>query len=204
MAVGGPPIVDLLVPAGEHAKGKATRPLSESKIPRDGLSAGTEAPRFRASAHRRRHGLPFGLPRPERGPRSSRPAVRSLSRASRRRFERFHKENPNFDVLLISRGDPAANRQKVKEHRLTMPVALQKRWEISKKYAMFATPIAYLVDERGIIARGFGHGAGRNPRDGFACGSGEARRGGDGLITVPQVPVVSWTHVPMTGPLAMT
>jgi hypothetical protein len=33
-----------------------------------------------------------------------------------------------------------------------MPVALQKRWEVSRKYALFATPIAYLVDEGGIIA----------------------------------------------------
>ena len=30
---------------------------------------------------------------------------------------------------------------------------LQQQWEISRKYAMFATPIAYLIDEQGVIAR---------------------------------------------------
>jgi hypothetical protein len=31
-------------------------------------------------------------------------------------------------------------------------VAVQKSWEISRRYAMFATPIAYLIDESGAIA----------------------------------------------------
>lgn len=151
MAVGGPPIVDLLAPAGTHAKGKATRPLSESHIPRDGLSAGTPAPDFElpllgggtvslAQYSGRRVTLVFTDP--QCGP--------CLELAPK--IEQFHRKNPDFDVLMISRGDPAANRAKVKDHRLTMPVALQKRWEVSRKYALFATPIAYLVDEGGIIA----------------------------------------------------
>jgi len=32
-------------------------------------------------------------------------------------------------------------------------VVLQQQWEISRRYAMFATPIAYLIDEAGIIAQ---------------------------------------------------
>jgi len=39
----------------------------------------------------------------------------------------------------------------VKEHGLTFPVVLQQQWEISRRYAMFATPIAYLIDEAGIL-----------------------------------------------------
>jgi hypothetical protein len=53
---------------------------------------------------------------------------------------------------MISRGEPRENRAKVKEHRLTFPVVLQQQWEISRRYAMFATPIAYLIDEAGVIA----------------------------------------------------
>jgi len=34
---------------------------------------------------------------------------------------------------------------------LTFPVVLQQRWEISRLYAMFATPMAYSIDEAGII-----------------------------------------------------
>ena len=52
---------------------------------------------------------------------------------------------------MISRGDPKENRAKVKEHGLSFPVVLQQRWETSRLYAMFATPIAYLIDEAGII-----------------------------------------------------
>jgi hypothetical protein len=32
------------------------------------------------------------------------------------------------------------------------PVVLQRQWEISREYGMFATPIAYLMDEQGMIA----------------------------------------------------
>jgi thiol-disulfide isomerase/thioredoxin len=56
-------------------------------------------------------------------------------------------------VVMISKGEPKANRAKVKEHGLTFPVVLQQQWEISRRYAMFATPVAYLIDERGVIAR---------------------------------------------------
>jgi len=55
---------------------------------------------------------------------------------------------------MISRGDVEENRRKVRQHGLTFPVALQKQWEVSRRYAMFATPIAYLIDEQGRIARG--------------------------------------------------
>ena len=54
---------------------------------------------------------------------------------------------------MISRGEPKENRAKVKEHTLTFPVVLQQRWEISRVYAVFATPAAYLIDEAGIITQ---------------------------------------------------
>ena len=52
-----------------------------------------------------------------------------------------------------SKGEPKENRCKVKEHGLTFPVLLQQQWEISRRYAMFATPIAYLIDEAGVIVK---------------------------------------------------
>ena len=60
---------------------------------------------------------------------------------------------PSSDVaiVMISRREPKANRAKVKELGLTFPVVLQQHWEISLLYGMFATPIAYLIDERGVI-----------------------------------------------------
>src|SRR6266851_2153471 len=59
---------------------------------------------------------------------------------------------PGVEVVMISRGEPRENRLKVKEHGFTFPVVLQQRWEISRLYAMYATPIAYLIDEQGVIA----------------------------------------------------
>jgi peroxiredoxin len=55
------------------------------------------------------------------------------------------------EVVMITRGEPGENRAKIKEHGLTFPVLLQEHWEISRRYAMFATPIAYLIDEAGGI-----------------------------------------------------
>jgi len=65
-------------------------------------------------------------------------------------LEKFHRQHPELELVMISKGEPKENRAKVKEHGLTFPVLLQQQWEISRQYAMFATPIAYLIDESGI------------------------------------------------------
>jgi hypothetical protein len=52
---------------------------------------------------------------------------------------------------MISQGEAEENRAKVKEHGITFPVVLQKQWEVSRDYAYFATPVAYLIDEAGAI-----------------------------------------------------
>ena len=60
---------------------------------------------------------------------------------------------------MIGRGEPKENRAKAKAHKLTFPVVLQHQWKISRRYAMFATPIAYLIDEAGVIAHDVAVGA---------------------------------------------
>ena len=67
-------------------------------------------------------------------------------------LQKFHREHPELELVMISKGEPKENRAKVKEHGLTFPIVLQQQWEISRKYAMFATPIAYLIDDQGVIA----------------------------------------------------
>ena len=62
-------------------------------------------------------------------------------------------------MLVVSRGELAENREKVRQHGLNFPVVLQKKSEISKLYAMFATPAAYLIDGEGIIAADVATGA---------------------------------------------
>jgi peroxiredoxin len=59
--------------------------------------------------------------------------------------------SPRVVVVMISRGEQKENRAKVNEHGLTFTVLLQRQWEISRLYAMFATPMAYLIDKDGVI-----------------------------------------------------
>jgi hypothetical protein len=61
---------------------------------------------------------------------------------------------------MVSLGDHQTNKSKVAEHELTFPVVLQRRWGISRDYAMFATPVAYLIDEQGLTAEDVAVGGG--------------------------------------------
>ena len=65
---------------------------------------------------------------------------------------RQHQAN-NLEVVTISRGGEEINRAKAKEHGLSFPVLLQRRWEISKEHAIFVTPVGYLIDEHEEIAK---------------------------------------------------
>jgi peroxiredoxin len=134
-----------------HQPFGGNRDLADSKIERNGLPAGTPAPGFRLprldggelslEAYRgRRVMLVFSDP--QCGP------CDQLAP----QLEQFHRRTAQIEILMVSRGDLEANRAKMAEHGLTFPVALQRQWEISREYAMFATPIAYLIDEAGIIA----------------------------------------------------
>jgi hypothetical protein len=52
---------------------------------------------------------------------------------------------------MVSRGTLEANRSKVSEHGLSFPVGMQHHWEVSRSYATFTTPSAYLIDEDGVL-----------------------------------------------------
>jgi peroxiredoxin len=54
---------------------------------------------------------------------------------------------------MIGRGDPEENRRKAEAHGFEFPVALQRQWEISKAYGIFATPAAFLIGPDGLIAQ---------------------------------------------------
>ena len=129
----------------------SNRSLARSKIKRDGLKAGTPAPDFRlprldgrgelalSDLRGRRVLLVFSSP--QCGP------CDALAPA----LQRFHRQHPELELVMISRSEPKENRAKIKEHGLTFPVLSQQQWEISRRYAMFATPVAYLIDEAGVI-----------------------------------------------------
>jgi peroxiredoxin len=137
--------------AQDPAKRFGNRSLARSKINRSGLKAGTPAPDFRLPRLDGRGELALSELRDRRVLLVfSDPHCGPCNHLAPQ-LEKFHQTNPNVSVVMISRGEPKDNRAKVKEHGLTFTIVLQQQWEISRKYAMFATPIAYLIDEAGVI-----------------------------------------------------
>lgn len=141
-----------------YARRGVSRSLAESRINRNGLPAGTRAPVFRLP---RIDGGELSL-EDYRGQRVllvfSDPACSPCNELTPK-LERLHRQSLDLEVLMISRRDRAANQAKVAEHGVTFPVVLQHHWEISRDYGMFATPIGYLIDEQGIIAKDVAVGA---------------------------------------------
>jgi peroxiredoxin len=128
------------------------RPVEESRLQRNGLPAGSPAPHFRlpllyggelALEEYRGRKVLLVFSDPHCGPCDQ----------LMPRLEREYRASGELQVLLVSRGEAEANRAKAAAHGLTFPVVLQRQWEISREYGMFATPIAYRIDEAGIIAR---------------------------------------------------
>lgn len=130
------------------------RSLAESRIERKGLRAGTPAPRFRLpdlqghfvslDDYRGRKVL-LVFSDPHCGPCDElAPHLASLYREQR---------NHGLAVILVGRGSEEENRDKAKKFGFEFPVVLQDKWKLSKEYGIFATPVAFLIAEDGVIAR---------------------------------------------------
>jgi hypothetical protein len=59
---------------------------------------------------------------------------------------------------MVARGDADENRRKADVYGFEFPVVLQERWNLSKEYGIFAVPVAFLIDEEGVIARSVARG----------------------------------------------
>jgi peroxiredoxin len=124
--------------------------LARSRLNRSGLKAGTVAPEFRLprlgggelalNELRGRHVL-LVFSDPECGP------CEELAP----RLQELHQRREDLQVVVVSRRGLDANRAKAAALGLSFPIVLQRQWEISREYGMFATPIAYLIDEQGIL-----------------------------------------------------
>ena len=133
------------------------RSLSESRLERNGLPAGTPAPLFSLpdlhgdtvslESYRGRLVL-LVFSDPNCGPCNQ----------FAPELVRIYKDRPDLSMIYVGRGDVEENRNKAEEHGFEFPVVLQKRWELSKQYGIFATPVAFLIDEQGIIAKNVAQG----------------------------------------------
>jgi peroxiredoxin len=139
-----------------HSDGKrlpGQRPLSQSRIKRDGLEPGSPAPDFT---------LP-GVNRPEvslaefRGRRVllvfSDPNCDPCNQLTPELVQ-FHRRvgDNGLALVMVSRGDPEENQQKCQQHQIEFPVGLQRGWQLSRQYGIFSTPVAFLINEEGVIA----------------------------------------------------
>jgi peroxiredoxin len=155
LAVGANEVPELARSVAEGRKKLGSeRSLEESHIERDGLKAGAQAPEFTlenvnggevALTDYRGRDLLLVFSDPQCGPCTA--LLPDLAKLQESR-----------DILMISRGDAAENLAKAEEHGLDFPVVLQDGWKLSKEYGIFATPVAFLVDEEGVIARDVAHG----------------------------------------------
>jgi peroxiredoxin len=68
------------------------------------------------------------------------------------RIHRQHRDD-GLAVLMVTRGDLEENRGKADRHGFEFPVAVQDRWNLSKEFGIFAMPVAFLIDEEGMIVR---------------------------------------------------
>jgi peroxiredoxin len=151
----------MLRPVGLALRGGAALPLkrgrialSESRIERDGLKPGVQAPVFTLPAidgqnvsldqYRGRKVL-LVFSDPQCGP------CNTLAPD----LVRFHSEHGNngVAVVMVGRGDAEQNRKKAAEHGIGFPVVLQERWKLSRQYGIFATPVAFLISKDGVIMR---------------------------------------------------
>jgi methylamine dehydrogenase accessory protein MauD len=54
-------------------------------------------------------------------------------------------------VLVVNNGELEATRQWAGEASVCFPVLAQQQFSVSKRYETYATPFAFLIDERGVI-----------------------------------------------------
>jgi peroxiredoxin len=157
LALGAEEVPELARAAAGKKRLAGERPLSESRIERHGLPAGTSAPPFRlpdlkggtvALEDFRGRRLLLVFTDPDCGP------CDDLGP----QLARFHREHEGASIVMVSRGDVEVSSRKAAEQGIQFPVAIQRGWNLSKKYGIFATPVAFLVDERGMIARDVARG----------------------------------------------
>jgi methylamine dehydrogenase accessory protein MauD len=65
-------------------------------------------------------------------------------------LNRLH-ERGECQVLVVNNGEPAETRQWASKTKARFPVLMQEKFSLSKRYEVFVTPFAFLIDEQGVI-----------------------------------------------------
>jgi len=124
--------------------------VTPSRIGRDGLKLGKKAPDFtlpsaangEASLHDFR-GRKLLLVFTQSGCGPCRTIIPELNRVN---------DKGEHQVLVVNNGDLEQTRKWVTEVEARFPVLAQEKFNLSKRYEVFATPFAFLIDEQGLVA----------------------------------------------------
>jgi thiol-disulfide isomerase/thioredoxin len=57
----------------------------------------------------------------------------------------------DLQVLVVNNGELKETRAWAAEARACFPIAVQDHYSLSRRYEVFATPFAFLIDEKGVI-----------------------------------------------------
>jgi methylamine dehydrogenase accessory protein MauD len=57
-----------------------------------------------------------------------------------------------YQVLVVNNGSAEETRRWAADVKARFPVLTQDKWEISKRYEVFATPFAFVIDEQGLVS----------------------------------------------------
>jgi peroxiredoxin len=133
---------------------RGPKPITQSRIERNGIKAGTIAPEFTLpdiygrsvslEEYRGRRVL-LVFSDPHCGPCND--LAPHLMHAHRRR------RGNTTEIVVISRGDVEENRRKAEASGFEFPVLLQERSKLARKYGIFMTPVAFLIGEDGRTTR---------------------------------------------------
>ena len=129
------------------------RPLTESRIERNGIKAGTIAPDFTLPDITGRtislgkyygHRVLLVFSDPRCGPCTQ--LAPHLVHCHRRWKNRLA-------IVMVARGELAENQRKAEQFGFEFPVVMQERWKLSRQYGIFKTPAAFLISEEGRTLR---------------------------------------------------
>jgi methylamine dehydrogenase accessory protein MauD len=119
------------------------------RIGRGGLKPGTKAPAFSLSGSDTSEvalqdflGRRLLLVFVQHGCKPCRNIVPELNRV---------QQQARLQVLAITNGDPEKARRWTEEVGANFPVLTQESWSVSRRYEVFATPFAFLIDEQGVV-----------------------------------------------------
>jgi len=161
LAFGADEVLELASEVAGHRRIAGQRPLSESRLERNGLPAGTPAPDFQlptldgdtlSLAQLRGRAVLLVFSQPDCNPCTG--LTTDLQ-------DLHARSAPDLTVVVISRGDEEQNRRKRDEAGARYPIVLQQGWQTSRDYGIFETPVAFLIDADGVIA----HEVARGPTE---------------------------------------